>query len=144
MRPAGADDPRKNPGSVREPASPWRGDSRALPGGRDRPDGGCLEVRQSLSQLFARADVELREHLAQVVLDGARADEQPGTYLRVGLPFCGESSDLRLLGSEDLACRLGATAHGFAGGEQLAPGALGERLGPAASEHLVCAAQLGP
>ena len=35
------------------------------------------------------ADGELGEDLAPVVLDGARADEQPGTDLRVGQALAG-------------------------------------------------------
>ena len=48
-------------------------------------------------QLAARADVELGEHLVQVVLDGARADEQLAADLRIGEAVAGEPRDLRLL-----------------------------------------------
>src|SRR5690349_10865887 len=58
-------------------------------------DGG-----ERAAQLLARADLELGEHLAQVVLDGARADEQPGSDLRVRLPVTGHAGDLRLLRRE--------------------------------------------
>ena len=54
-------------------------------------------------QLFAGADAELGEDLVQVVLDGARADEQLRADLRVRLPVGGELGDLRLLGREDVA-----------------------------------------
>src|SRR5438132_7186180 len=91
--------------------------------------------RQGVSEFLAGADVKFREHLAQVVLDGARANEQLGAYLGVRLAICGESSDLRLLRGEGLACLVGSLARGFAGGQQLAPSALGERLGPDATEH---------
>src|SRR3954451_12128431 len=40
-------------------------------------------VRQCAAQLTPRADVELREDLAQVVLDRARADEQLRTDLGI-------------------------------------------------------------
>ena len=73
------------------------------------------KLREGVSEFFAGADVEFREHFAQVVLDGARANEQLGADLRVRLPVCGKSSDLRLLGGEDLACLLGSSARGFAG-----------------------------
>ena len=48
-------------------------------------------------ELVARADVEFGEHLVQVVLDGAAADEQPGADLGVGQPVAGEPRDLGLL-----------------------------------------------
>ena len=46
------------------------------------------------------ADAELGEDLAQVVLDGARADEQPGADLRVGQAVAGQPRDLGLLGGQ--------------------------------------------
>src|SRR6187200_3289083 len=61
-------------------------------------DGG-----QRAAQLLARADLELGEDLAQVVLDGARADEQLRADLRIRLPVAGHAGDLRLLGREDVA-----------------------------------------
>ena len=64
----------------------------------------------------------LREDLVQVVLDGARADEQLGADLRVREPVAGEPGDLRLLGGELVARLDGALAHGLAGGQQLARG----------------------
>ena len=57
-------------------------------------------------------------------------------------PSRGEAGDLRLLRREDVARLVGAPAHRLAGGQQLAAGALGERLGPEAAEHLVGGAQL--
>ena len=44
-------------------------------------------------------------------------------------PSRGEPGDLRLLGGELVARLDRALAHGLAGGQQLAAGALGERLG---------------
>jgi hypothetical protein len=41
--------------------------------------------------------VQLGEHIAQVPLDGARADEQLGADLGVGPPVAREPRDLRLL-----------------------------------------------
>jgi hypothetical protein len=46
---------------------------------------------------------QLGEHLVQVVLDGARADEQTGADLSVGEAVAGELRDLRLLGGELVA-----------------------------------------
>src|SRR5207237_3706911 len=81
-------------------------------------------------------------HLAEVVLDGASADEELGADLRVRLSVGGESSDLGFLRGEDVACVLGPSARRFSGGKQLATGALGEGLGPEVTEHLVCSAKL--
>jgi hypothetical protein len=46
------------------------------------PDAGRL--RQGVAELAARVDAELGEDVAQVVLDRARAEEQPGADLGVG------------------------------------------------------------
>src|SRR6185437_8607887 len=88
------------------------------------------------------ADTELREHLVQVVLDGARADEQQSGYLRVRAPLGREPGDLRLLRGE-LVDRLDGTfAHRLAGGRKLALSALGERSRAHSAEQLVGRAQL--
>src|SRR5689334_22655978 len=58
----------------------------------DRPacqPRGLGAVGQCSMELQAGADLELGEDLAQVVLDGARADEQPGGDLRVRQPVAG-------------------------------------------------------
>ena len=81
-------------------------------------------------ELAAGADVELREDLAQVVFDGAGADEQLRADLGVRVAVGGQPRDLRLLGGEVVARLGGPLAHGLAGGQQLATGAFGERLGP--------------
>jgi hypothetical protein len=44
---------------------------------------------QHAIELAAGGDTELGEDLAQVVLDGVRADEQPGADLRVGQAVAG-------------------------------------------------------
>src|SRR3954471_23245435 len=54
-------------------------------------------LRKGRGELPARADVELAEHLAQVVLDRPRTDEQLRTDLRVRVPLGGQPGDLRLL-----------------------------------------------
>ena len=91
---------------------------------------------------MARVDVELGEHLAQVVLDRARADEQLGADLRVRQPVASEPRDLSLLGGECIACLVRAFARSLAGGRQLAAGALRERLHPHLTQHLVSGAEL--
>src|SRR3984893_1028162 len=93
-------------------------------------------------QLHARVDAELREDLAQVVLDGAGADEKPGADLGVGQALAGELGDLGLLRRELAAGVDGSLARGLAGGQQLASGALGETFGPHRDEHPVGGAQV--
>ena len=103
---------------------------------------GLAGVPEGSAELLARADVELGEDLAQVVLDGTRADEELGADLRVRAPVDREPGDLQLLGGQ-LVVRLDRPpANGLAGREQLALGALGERLRPDAPEELVGRAQL--
>ena len=75
---------------------------------------------QCAAQLPARADAELGEHLAQVVLDGARADEQLRADLRVRLPVGGEAGDLRLLRRQGVGAVAGGAADGLAGRAQRA------------------------
>src|SRR4051812_36991161 len=101
-----------------------------------------LVVRQRASQLTPRADVELREDFAQVVLNRAGADEQLRADLGIGAAVGGQPRDLRLLGGEVVARLGGPAGHGLAGGQQFATGAFGERLGPGETEHLVRSTQL--
>jgi hypothetical protein len=60
------------------------------------------------------ADAKLGEHLAQVVPNGAGADEQADTNLRVRQTLSGQPRDLGLLGSQRLASRAGRRAAGWA------------------------------
>src|SRR5689334_14282974 len=88
---------------------------------RDLRRGARLtDVPQRCSQLLARPDVELGEHLAQVVFDRTRADEELGADLGVRASVDGQARDLRLLRRqlvERLDCPL---AHALAGRDQLA------------------------
>src|SRR5689334_22769926 len=59
--------------------------------------GGLRIVGQNGVQLIARVDVQLREHLAQVVLDRAWADEEPRGDVGVREPVARELRDLALL-----------------------------------------------
>jgi len=97
-------------------------------------------------QLTAGADAELGEHLPQVVLDGVRADEQPGADLRVRQAVPGQPRDLGLLGGQLLAGpgvgRGGALAGGFPGGRQLPARPLGEPVHPDLVQHAVRSAEL--
>src|SRR2546428_4498334 len=83
-------------------SSPGQRADRARPARLGRPDGG-RPAGQDAVELVARADVELGEDLAQVVLDRARTDEQPGADLRVGESVAGEPRDLPLLSRELVA-----------------------------------------
>src|SRR5581483_7746500 len=103
-----------------------------LAGGTAEPDAASGRssgelLRQRVAKLPASADAELAEDLAQVVLDRARADEQLGADLRVGVSVAGQPRDLELLGREVVARVRGDPPHGLAGGEELAAGTLGER-----------------
>src|SRR5262245_19369513 len=55
---------------------------------------------QGDGELFAGVDVELREDLVQMPLDGARAQEELRAYLRVRVIFAGQLGDLGFLGGE--------------------------------------------
>src|SRR5580704_11441911 len=92
---------------------------------------------QRRPELPARGDTELGEHVAQVPLDRARADEQLRADLRVRQAVAGQPGDLLLLRRE-LVARVGASlAHLLARREELAAGALGERLHPDRGEQVV-------
>ena len=56
--------------------------------------------RQDSAELLARADVKLGEDLVEVVLDRARADDQPRPDLEVGEAVAGETCHLGFLGGE--------------------------------------------
>src|SRR3954471_2751816 len=98
--------------------------------------------RERAAELPTGVDVELAEDLAQVVLDGAGADEQLGADLGVGVAVAGQACDLDLLGRQHVAGLGGDTARRLAGGQQLAAGARGELVGAHAVEALVGGAQL--
>ena len=85
---------------------------------------------------------ELREHVAQVPLDRARADEQLGADLRVRQALAGEPGDLLLLRREPPARARVAFARLLACRQQLAAGAIGECLHADLVEQMVGAAQL--
>ena len=80
------------PGDAHPVARPGRADRRDAArrmgpaAARSRLNASVQVARERRPELLARADAELGEHLAQVVLDGARADEQLRADLRVGVP----------------------------------------------------------
>src|SRR5947209_3677472 len=93
-------------------------------------------------QFSAGADSELGEHLAQVVLDGARTDEQLRGYLRIRLPVARHARDLSLLGCQDIARPHRALGRSLTCRHQLTPSALSEPRAPDLAEHLVGAPEL--
>src|SRR4029077_5473846 len=130
--------------------TPWvpaQGTSRWFPPGPStdsaRPCAGEPAVLgQRRVELPARGDAELREHVAQVPFDRARADEQLRADLRVRKALAGEPGDLLLL-RRQLPARPGAALPRLlARRQQLAAGALGERLHADRVEQVVGGAQL--
>src|SRR5437868_9184013 len=110
-----------------------------LPGLLFRRLGRCASacgLGQRVAQPHAGADTELREHLVQVPLDRARAEEELRADLLICLRVRGEPRDLLLLCGELAACLVTPFTHLLAGREQLAAGALGERVGAEADEQL--------
>src|SRR6478672_8684609 len=79
----------------------------------------CGKVQRHGGQLGPGRDAELAEHVAQVEVDGARAEEQPGRDVPVGQALPDQAGDLPLLGGERRARRGVAAAGGLAGGPQL-------------------------
>src|SRR5262249_40600524 len=67
---------------------------------------------QEAVDVAAGADAELGEDLAQMVLDRAGTDEQPGADLRVGQPLAGQPRDLGLLRGQRLTGLAGPRAGG--------------------------------
>src|SRR5919201_4075468 len=103
---------------------------------------GVQAAGRNAAQLVAGGDVELGEHLVQVVLDRSRADEELGADVGIGKAVAGEPGDLCLLRGECIARVLRALACGFAGGLELATGALGEALCAHAAEQLMGGSEL--
>src|ERR1700733_6932745 len=99
-------------------------------------------ARQGAVELAAGGNAELGEDLAEVVLDRAGAEEQPGADLRVRQAVAGQPRDHRLLRGQLAAGLDRALAGGLAGSGQLAPGPLGKRLDAHLRQHVVGGAQL--
>src|SRR4051812_34171081 len=133
-------------GSSRRPTSPARCPTRAVSSRRSEPrrsERGGPDA-QRFGELSSRAEAELGEDLAEVILHGARADEQPDADLGVRLTVGGEARDLRLLRSQRVTGLARQPTHAPSGGEELAPGTLGEGLRADAREQLVRGAELLP
>src|SRR5215218_4738807 len=93
--------------------------------------------RERAGELPARLDAELGEHLAQVPLHRAGAEEELRADLRVRQPVAGEVRDLALLGGQVVARGGGALAHLLARGQQLPLGA-GSRPGGSRARWAAC------
>jgi hypothetical protein len=92
-------------------------------------------------EFLARADAQLGEHLAQVPLDRAGNQVEPAADLRVCVSVPGQAGDLRLLRRQLRVGLARGLAHRLAGGQQLAAGARGERVGSDADEDFVGATE---
>jgi len=99
-------------------------------------------VGEGAREVVPVADVELAEHLAQVVGHGAGTDEQLPGDLRVRRSLGREPGDSRLLRGELVASLDAASADLFAGGAQLDASAVRKQLGPERIEDLVGGAKL--
>src|SRR2546423_2268902 len=72
--------------------------------------GPCTWLEQAACELGAGLHPELAEGFAQMVVDGARADEQLSGDLPVRGPLCHEAGDLRFLRGQVVAPVDGAVA----------------------------------
>src|SRR6185437_14043308 len=89
---------------------------------------GSAELKRG--EFGAGAEAELAEHVAQVEVDGARAEEQLGGGVPVGQALPYERGDLPFLGGELGRGGDVAAAGRLAGGAQLVRGAGGPPRGP--------------
>src|SRR4051812_44630095 len=118
-----------SPSSSHPPTPRWApSDRRRWP----RTDGNAVGVRglERASQLAPGPDPELGEHVAQVPLDGAFAEEEAGADLRVREPIAGELGDLTLLRREIVAGLGDPPAGPLPRGGGLGAGAVGGRPPP--------------
>jgi hypothetical protein len=90
-----------------------------------------------LRELAARADAQLGEDLAEVVLGCARADEQAVSDLGIRQPVPGQPRYLGLLSSQLGSGFDGALAEGLPGSLQFAACPLGERRDAHRGEHVM-------
>jgi hypothetical protein len=97
---------------------------------------------QSVVKPFARGDAEFDEDLPEVPFDGASADEQFRSDLRVGLSGAGQFRDVLFLRGQVVVAVDVPLADLLAGGGEFSACALGERVGADHDELLVGGAQL--
>ena len=86
----------------------------------------CMWLAQVLFEVVSGLHSELPERLAEVVVDGAGADEQLRSDFLVGGPVGGEAGDLCFLRGQVVARLDGPFARVLAGRPELDPGAFGE------------------
>src|SRR5690242_16595668 len=101
---------------------------------------GSAELERG--EFGARAEAELAEHVAQVEVDGARADEQLCGGVPVGQALPNERGHLPLLRGELRRGGDVAAAGRLPGGAQLVRGAGGPPRGPEVLKHLERGAQV--
>src|SRR5689334_24450134 len=101
---------------------------------------GSAELERG--EFGAGAEAELAQHVAQVEVDSARAEEQLCGGVTVGQALPNERGDLPFLGSELGRGGDVAAAGGFAGGAQLLRGARGPPCGPEVFEYFERGAQV--
>src|SRR4051812_40069262 len=99
---------------------------------------------EAADELGARGDAELEEDVAQVVVDGSRAEEELGGHLLVRRPLGYEAHDLPLLGRQPIRCAGIALAGGLATRAQLDARALGPGGGAQPLERFQGRAQVQP
>src|SRR5258706_7859728 len=85
-----------------------------------------VRVEQGTGKLGAGRHADLAEHLLQVILDGAGADEQLRRHLPVGRALRDQSGYLQLLRRELIVDVAGSPGDPFAGGQQFPAVALRE------------------
>jgi hypothetical protein len=110
---------------------------------RSRLDRLGRRVGERRGELVTRMDPELPEHLAQMPLDGGRAEKEPRTAFRVRQPIPGQLGNLPLLRGQIVACLRRPPTHPLARRQQLLTRTLGERVHPDRRELVVRAAELG-
>src|SRR6476660_1487150 len=101
-----------------------------------RASEGPIPFRQGCSQLPARADGELREHLVQMPFNGPRADEESRTDLRIREALTCKPGDLRFLWGQ-LIASLDASVNRRARRQQFPACALRKAIQVHRVEHFV-------
>src|SRR5262249_30252563 len=101
-----------------------------------------IERRQRAAQSPARVDPELCQHLVQMPLDGAGAQVELFSDLRICTSVAREPYDVLLLGGEIIASVIAALADPLARRQKLASRALGEPYSAHRDECLVRLAKL--
>src|SRR5713101_222710 len=100
---------------------------------RGRLQGGTRELR---AQLTARRDAQLAVDVAQVVLDGLRADEQSFCDLSIARSLAHGQRDLQLLRRKPVGTGKGARSQANPGGLQLVVSACSPTVSADCAERL--------